>query len=131
MINSWWYYELCYLFLIFTFVCLIFQSAKYIGLPIVTKCRLVARTGIEPVLLPWEGGVLTPRRTGQSSWISFTTIGKPHNLFGLLLVVPIYRNVEVVRPEGLEPSTSWSVARHSIQLSYGRILIVKITIYPS
>ena len=26
-----------------------------------------------------------------------------------------------MRPEGFEPPTSWSVARHSIQLSYGRI----------
>jgi hypothetical protein len=25
-----------------------------------------------------------------------------------------------MRPEGFEPPTSWSVARHSIQLSYGR-----------
>jgi hypothetical protein len=25
-----------------------------------------------------------------------------------------------VRPEGVEPPTSWSVARHSIRLSYGR-----------
>ena len=25
-----------------------------------------------------------------------------------------------IRPEGFEPPTSWSVARHSIQLSYGR-----------
>ena len=26
----------------------------------------------------------------------------------------------MVRPEGVEPPTSWSVAKHSIQLSYGR-----------
>jgi hypothetical protein len=30
-----------------------------------------------------------------------------------------------VRPEGFEPPTSWSVARHSIQLSYGRIQLSK------
>ena len=35
-----------------------------------------------------------------------------------------------VRPEGLEPSTSWSVARHSIQLSYGRMLkALRIILY--
>jgi hypothetical protein len=27
----------------------------------------------------------------------------------------------VVRPAGIEPTTSWSEARRSIQLSYGRI----------
>ncbi len=27
---------------------------------------------------------------------------------------------KVARPSGVEPETSWSVARHSIQLSYGR-----------
>ena len=26
-----------------------------------------------------------------------------------------------MRPEGFEPPTSWSVARHSIELSYGRM----------
>ena len=28
-----------------------------------------------------------------------------------------------VRPGGFEPPTFWSVARHSIQLSYGRIIL--------
>jgi hypothetical protein len=27
-----------------------------------------------------------------------------------------------VRPVGLEPTTFWSEARHSIQLSYGRVV---------
>ena len=30
-----------------------------------------------------------------------------------------------MRPEGFEPPTSWSVARHSIQLSYGRLPTTK------
>ena len=30
--------------------------------------------------------------------------------------------IGIVRPEGLEPSASWSVAKRSIQLSYGRII---------
>ena len=30
----------------------------------------------------------------------------------------------IVRPGGFEPPTFWSVARHSIQLSYGRIVII-------
>ncbi len=29
----------------------------------------------------------------------------------------------MVRPEGLEPSTSWSEAKRSIQLSYERIFV--------
>ena len=29
--------------------------------------------------------------------------------------------LEMAYPEGLEPPTSWSVARHSIQLSYGYV----------
>jgi hypothetical protein len=29
----------------------------------------------------------------------------------------------MVRPVGIEPTTSWFVAMHSIQLSYGRILM--------
>lgn len=29
----------------------------------------------------------------------------------------------VARPEGVEPPTSWSVAMHSIQLSYGRSVL--------
>ena len=38
--------------------------------------------------------------------------------------------VPTVRPGGLEPPTFWSVARHSIQLSYGRIeLITDLDIY--
>jgi hypothetical protein len=30
--------------------------------------------------------------------------------------------VGMVRPVGIEPTTSWFVAMHSIQLSYGRIV---------
>ncbi len=33
--------------------------------------------------------------------------------------------IHMAYPKGLEPPTSWSVARHSIQLSYGRILLFK------
>ena len=37
----------------------------------------------------------------------------------------------LVRPEGFEPSTSWSVAKRSIQLSYGRITKLKSEIRKS
>ena len=43
--------------------------------------------------------------------------------FGILAVmvcVLFFFNTALVRPEGLEPPTTWFEARYSVQLSYGR-----------
>jgi hypothetical protein len=37
---------------------------------------------------------------------------------------------QMVRPEGFEPPTFWSVARHSIQLSYGRTVMQRLQSRP-
>ena len=39
----------------------------------------------------------------------------------------LFAEFEMAHPEGVEPPTSWSVARHSIQLSYGCTLFYKVT----
>ena len=39
----------------------------------------------------------------------------------------IYSTLKMMaRPEGFEPPTSWFVAKHSIQLSYGRFQLAEL-----
>ena len=39
----------------------------------------------------------------------------------------LVRGLNMVRPEGFEPPTFWFVAKHSIQLSYGRKLYLVVS----
>jgi hypothetical protein len=68
---------------------------------VVGKCRLMVTCDIEHVSLDCFDSVVTSQRGDLET----TAIAKAY----------------VARPEGLEPPTSWSVARRSIQLSYGRM----------
>ena len=116
----------------------------------------MTRTGIEPVIPPWKGGVLTAWPTGLNKISDTESKGfeplrqfSPPTRFPIVLLRPARTTLQIlnksqtiiiffhrqsfyVTPQvGLEPTTSWLTVMRYYQLSYCGIIWISVaTSYP-
>ena len=98
---------------------------------------MVTHRGIEPLLPPWKGGVLTAWPRGHNMelvigvepttcWLQVSCSAiEPHQH-----IILFFHKKKVATQKGLEPSTSGVTGRHSNQLSYWAIMVETTGIEP-